>query len=288
MLRKAGWLLLLVLGAAGSVVAAEAPAAGTARIAGVISPPGKATKVGVVDRIPAKLMQLCDKTIWGKYDPKTGEYAVENLSVVNDDDTPKRYDLVIETPEGRTEGVYLCVKGEEKLPTYDINFATKQLSTQRCDASQYFEEGQVVTPEERDQVIRKKLRIERLEKKIKDICSLSSFNDTAHVLYIHGTPERAAILIELMRKTAFYAEKGDEMIWRIETWPFEWQRDVWHKPNKGLRVWQRLRMPGSEFNKIAYVWAPALGGIEVKPGETTKVDYKLPEKFSDNPGHLRE
>jgi len=288
MLRKAGWLLLLVLGAAGFAMAADAPAAGTARIAGKITPPEKVLKVGVVDRIPAKLMQLCDKMIWAKYDAKTGEYAVENLSVVNDDDTPKRYDLVIETPEGRIEGVYLWVKGEEKLPTYDINLATKVLSTQRCDASQYFEEGQVVSPEERDKAIRKKLRIERLEEKLKKILTLSSFNDTAHVLYIHGTPERATILIELMRKTAFYAEKGDEMIWRIETWPFEWQRDVWHKPNKGLRVWQRLRLPGSEFAKLGYVWAPALGGIEVKAGETTKLDYKLPEKFSDNPGHPKE
>jgi len=288
MFRETAGMLFFGFAVAFCAMAAEGPAPGAGRIAGVIRPPGNALKVGVVERIPPELMKLNDQDRPGRYDPKTGEYAIENLVPNQSDGSPQKYDLFIETPEGRIEGVYLHVLNEEKLPTYDLNLATGQLATQRFDASRYFEEGQVITPEERDKVIRKKMRLDRLEKKIKDTLSLPSFNDTARVLAIHGTPERATVLLELMRKTAFYAEQGDQVIWRIETWPYEWMYDVWHKPNKGLRVWQRKRISADAFAKMGYVWAPALGGIEAKAGETTRLDYQIPEKFSDIPGHVRE
>ena len=90
-----------------------------------------------------------------------------------------------------------------------------------------------------------------------------------------GAPEGPAVL----RKEKFYAEKGDQVIWRVESWPFVWMRDVWHKPRKGLRVWQRLRISAAEFARMGHVFDPALGGIEVKAGETTTLDYTLPAKL---------
>jgi len=249
----------------------------TGRITGVLQPPGKATKVGVVERIPATIMKLLDKRHWGRIDAKTGEYVVDNLA-------PRKYDLVIETPEGRIEGVELRVDGEEKEPTYDLRVATGELKVQRFDVTPYVEEGQVLSDEERDKLIRRKLRIDKLVDRVKKTLSVARFMDTNRALHLHGTPNRAVVLMELSRTSKFYAEQGDQVIWRVESWPFTWQLDVWHKPNKGLSVWQRMRIPAGEFDKMGYVFDPSLGGIEVKAGEATKLDVTLPDKLPESLG----
>lgn len=255
-----------------AVLAGTCAVAATGRIEGVLKPPKRAKRVGVVERIPPKITKLLDRTHWGKFDPKTGEYSVPDLK-------PGRYDLVVETPEGRIEGVWLHVLGEEDEPTYDLNLGTGELKVERFEINQYIEEGQVLPPKERDALIRRKLRIGKLVERVKDLLTVARFMDTNRPLYVHGTRRRAVVLMELARGSKFHAEKGDEAIWRIESWPFIWMRDVWHKPNKGLRVWQRLRMPSAQFTRLGYVFDPALGGIEVKAGETTRVDYAVPEKL---------
>ena len=255
--------------------------AGTGQIRGVIKPPGKALKVGVVERIPADIMKLNDKTHWGRLDRAKGEYIVDNLA-------PREYDLVIETPEGRIEGVKLHVRGEEKQATYNLNLGTGELQVERFDLSPYIEEGEILPPEKRDKLIRTKLRINKLLDRVTKTLKVARFMDTNRPLYVHGTRERAAILMELSRKTTFYAEKGDQVIWRVESWPFEWKYTVWHKPRKGLRVWQRLRISAGEFAKMGYVYDPALGGIEVKAGETTTLDVTLPDKLPASLGKVPE
>jgi hypothetical protein len=256
--------------AALSWLAAGALAGATGRIEGTIRPAGKALKVGVVERIPPTIMKLNDRLHWGQVDPKTGAYVVDKLA-------PKTYDLVIETAEGRIEGVVLRVPGEEDEATYDLNVATGKLRTQRFDIAEYTEENQVLTDEERDKLVRRKLRIDKLLGRVEKTLKVARFMDTNRPLCVHGTRDRAVVLMELARKDTFYAEKGDQVIWRIETWPFEWRYSVWHKPNKGLRVWQRLRLAAAQFEKMGYVFDPALGGITVTAGEAAKVDYELPE-----------
>jgi len=269
--------------AAAVALAAGAAAAGEAagKIAGTITPAGKAVKVGAVERLPATIMKLRDKRHWGKLDTKTGKYAIEGLA-------PKKYDLVVETPEGRIEGVELHVLGEENEPTYDLNLGTGELKVQRFDESKLGEEGEVITPEERRKRISRALRIDKLEDRIAKLLKVARFMDTNRPLYVHGTRKRAVALMELSRRSAFYADKGGEVIWRIETWPFIWMSDVWHKPNKGLRVLQRLRMGGREFARMGYVFDPALGGIEVKAGQTTTFDYTLPERLPASLGKVPE
>jgi len=264
-------LLLLALG--GAAWAGEA----TGKLAGVLSPAGKATKVGAVERIPATLMKLHDKPHWGTLDPKTGAFTIDNLA-------PGKYDLAIEMPEGKIEGVELHVLSEENEPTYDLNLVTGELKVQRFDITPFVEEHQVLSPEERDKLIRKKLRIDALIDRVQKTLTVARFMDANRPLYAHGTPKRAIVLMELARKDAFYAEAGDQVIWRVETWPFLWMSDVWHKPNKGLRVWQRMRIPAADFAKMGYVYDPTLGGIEVKAGETAKVDYTLPESLAKGLG----
>ena len=276
--RATGWVLL-----AAAVVACAAveAAAGTGRIEGVIKPPGKATKVGVVERIPADIMKLNDKTHWGKLDAATGKYVVDNLA-------PREYDLVIETPGGRIEGVVLRVPGEEDKPTYDLNLGTGELKVERFDFSPYIEEGEILPPEKRDKLLRTKLRIDKLIDKVTKTLKVARFMDTNRALVIHGTRDEAVVLMALSRKTTFYAEKGDQVIWRVETWPFQWKYTVWHKPRKGLTVWQRLRIPAADFKTMGYVYDPALGGITVKAGETTTFDVTLPETLPASLGKVPE
>lgn len=274
-----GVVVAVLLGLAGVAWAGEA--AGAGRIAGVITPPGKATKVGVVERIPASIMKLNDKLHWGTVDPKTGEYVIGGLA-------PRKYDLVVESAGGRIEGVEIGVLGEENEPTYDLNLGTGELKVQRFDEKTLTEENEKLTPEERSKRLKQALRIDKLEDHLKKLLTVAQFTDTNRPLYVHGTPKRAAVLVELARKSAFYADKGGEVIWRIETWPYIWMSDVWHKPSKGLRVWQRLRLDGRAFAKMGYVYDPALGGIEVKAGETTKRDYALPEKLPASMGKVPE
>jgi hypothetical protein len=239
-----------------------------------------------VERVPADIMadimKLNDKLHWGKVDPKTGEYAVEGLA-------PGQYDLVVETAEGRIEGVELKVLGEENEPTYDLNLGTGELKVQRFDEKQLLAEpDEALTPEERAKRLKRALRIDKLDDHLKKLMTVAQFMDTNRPLYVHGTPKRAVVLVELARKSAFYADKGGEVIWRIETYPYLWMGDVWHKPNKGLRVWQRLRLDGRQFAKMGYVYDPALGAVAVKAGETTKLDYPVPEKLPASLGKVPE
>lgn len=276
MVRKGfAWLWLAL---AGLAAAGEA----TGKIAGTLTPPGLALKVGVVERIPATLMKLNDKLHWGKVDPKTGEYAVEGLAA-------GKYDLAVETAHGRIEGVELKVLGEENEPTYDLNLGTGELKVQRFDEKTLLAEpDEALKPEERSKRLKQALRIDKLEDHLKKLMTVAQFMDTNRPLCVHGTPKRAVVLVELARKSAFYADKGGEVIWRIETYPYIWMGDVWHKPNKGLRVLQRLRLDGREFAKMGYVYDPALGGIEARAGETTTLDYKVPGKLPASMGKVPE
>jgi len=272
--RLAPWLLALSL-AAGAAAHAAAPG----RITGTLSPAGKALKVGAVERLPATIMKLMDKRHWGTLDPKTGKYVIEKLE-------PKKYDLVIETKEGRIEGVTFSVRGESREATYDMNIATGEVKVQRFDINKYIEAEQALTDEERNKLIRKKLRIDKLLERVKKTLSVARFMDNNRPLHVHGTRQRAVVLMELVRADAFYAGKRGEAIWRVESWPFIWMYDVWHKPNKGLKVWQRLRLQGDDFAKLGYVFDPALGGIEVEAGKDTTFDYTLPQTLPKSMGKI--
>jgi hypothetical protein len=267
-------VLALTLAAGGAALAGAA-----GRIEGTIAPAGAALKVGAVERIPATIMKLQDKRHWGTIDPKTGQYAIDNLE-------PKEYDLVIETREGRIEGVTFSVRGETREPTYDMNVETGEIQVQRFDINQYIESEQALTDEQRNALIRKKLRIDKLLERLQKLLKVSRFMDTNRPLHIHGTRQRAVVLMELVRADQFYAGKQGEAIWRVESWPFIWMYDVWHKPNKGLKVWQRLRLQGDDFAKLGYVFDPALGGIEVEAGKAAKFDYTLPATLPKSMGKI--
>ncbi|MBL7223443.1 MAG: hypothetical protein ISS72_06305 [Candidatus Brocadiae bacterium] len=262
-MRKGLMSIVLAMG-----LCAAAPA-GTGRVVGKLTPAGRAVRVGAVERVPPTIMKLLDKTHWGRLDEARGSYVVDNLK-------PGTYDLAVETKAGRIEGVVLRVRGEAGQAVYDLEPATGAIATQRFDIEQYLEEGQAVSDEERAKIIRTKLRVDKLIDRVTKLTKVSRFIDKVRPLWVHGTRQRAVVLVELTRDRAFYASKGGEAIWRVETWPFVWMSDVWHKPRKGLRVWQRLRLQGDAWSRLGYVFDPRLGGVEVVAGKDTTLDVAVP------------
>jgi len=48
------------------------------------------------------------------------------------------------------------------------------------------------------------------------------------------------------------------------------------------------RLDGREYARMGYVYDPALGAIAVTAGETTKLDYAVPEKLPASLGKVPE
>jgi hypothetical protein len=111
------------------------------------------------------------------------------------------------------------------------------------------------------------------------LAKVSRFMDELRPLWVHGTRDRAVVLMDLRRVRQFYAGKAGEAIWRVESWPFQWMRDVWHKPRKGLRVWQRQRLKADAWATFGYTFDPRLGGIEVAAGKDTSFDVAVPARL---------
>jgi hypothetical protein len=264
-----------------SLCVCSAALGATGRITGKLTPAGRAVRVGAVERIPATLKKLLDKTHWGRLNEERSHYVIEDLK-------PGTYDLAVETKDGRIEGVQLEVRGESDQAVYDLEVGTGTLTTERFDISQYIEPGQVLADEQRDELIRKKLRIDKLLERVEKLKKVSRFMDELTPLWVHGTRERAVVLMDLRRVRQFYAGKSGEAIWRVETWPFRWMYGVWHKPRKGLRVWQRQRLKADAWGDFGYVFDPRLGGIEVERGEETTFDISVPETLPAHLGKVKE
>ncbi|HEV8604900.1 MAG TPA: hypothetical protein VGQ99_06020, partial [Tepidisphaeraceae bacterium] len=58
---------------------------------------------------------------------------------------------------------------------------------------------------------------------------IKGFENKRKLLLISGNHERATVLAELIRDTAFYSDKGGEIIWRVELWYFKNQHGGWEK-----------------------------------------------------------
>jgi hypothetical protein len=96
---------------------------------------------------------------------------------------------------------------------------------------------------------------------------LSFFNHTDEVL-VRGTHDRAVMLVDLRRDSAFHSDKGDEVIWRPEVWYFENHHGGWEKVQQTDRNLRRERFPtGPAYHAVVdhLRWVPELGGLKVRP-----------------------
>jgi len=89
---------------------------------------------------------------------------------------------------------------------------------------------------------------------------------TARPMIFRGDGRRATVLVSLLRDTAFHGRKGDEIIWRLETWYYE---DAWgHWERLGGTVIFRERVSLAAFGKRKRQFEPSLGGLEITPRTT--------------------
>ena len=109
---------------------------------------------------------------------------------------------------------------------------------------------------------------------------IKAFENKRKMLLISGNHERATILAELIRDTAFYSDKGGEIIWRIELWYFKNQHGGWEKIAQANKVLRRERFTKKEdFEKgTATKWIAELGGIKLAKDEKKIVKVSLKDQ----------
>jgi len=109
---------------------------------------------------------------------------------------------------------------------------------------------------------------------------IKAFENKRKMLLISGNHERATILAELIRDTAFYSDKGGEIIWRIELWYFKNQHGGWEKIAQANKVLRRERFTKKEdFEKAAATkWLAELGGIKLAKDEKKIVKVSLKDQ----------
>jgi len=109
---------------------------------------------------------------------------------------------------------------------------------------------------------------------------IKAFENKRKMLLISGNHERATILAELIRDTAFYSDKGGEIIWRIELWYFKNQHGGWEKIAQQNKVLRRERFTKKEdFEKAtATKWVAELGGIKLAKDEKKVVKVSLKDQ----------
>jgi len=182
-------------------------------------------------------------------DPQTGEFEVKGLRLGT-------YDFVIRTPWGRLEGLDMA----PKVSPYDILIPPEY----RTDDLGKMAEG-TMTDDDRKAVRRIIYEVKRYENKIRD-------------LYLAGSPDRAAALMELLMDGDFVGRKGDEITWRIEQWYYEKKYDAWNTFR--TQVLYRFRISKAVWLSWGWQFEPALGGFDITEDRQSPitVQFTIPEK----------
>ena len=95
-------------------------------------------------------------------------------------------------------------------------------------------------------------------------------------LYLAGDKKEVRALVMLIRDkpTSYEAEQPGAATIRHEIWQFTWRYGGWVK-EKRTRVLDRLLLHRDELRKWTWLWAPELGGIDVKDQPIT-IKFDLP------------
>lgn len=105
---------------------------------------------------------------------------------------------------------------------------------------------------------------------------LEDFADARRVLYVRGHGDTATLLVELIRTETFYAEQGDQVIWRMELWYLTRDGGGWQRQPNTERVLERHRVPAQQWRSRTLVYDPALSVYLDVNGRADPVAYTLP------------
>ena len=211
-------------------------------IRGTLTPPDHVRRAYLWDRASDRKVSLA-------VDPATGAFEATGLSLGT-------YDLVIETPWGRLEGIDM----EPKLSDYDAlippEYRTEDLGRSAA---------RPLTDDDRQAIRRLIYGVKRYENKIRDLA-------------LQGSADRAVALMELMMDADFYGRRGDEITWRIEQWYYEKKYDAW--TTFRTRVLYRFRVSKAVWLTWGWQFEPRLGGFNITDDRTEPlvVEFVVPEK----------
>ena len=102
---------------------------------------------------------------------------------------------------------------------------------------------------------------------------IKDFMNRKDIVRLSGDHSRAVLLCQLIRDRDFHADKGGEIIWRIELWYFKNDYGGWGKISQVNKVLRRERFTDAAAFAAAtkkIQWTPQLGGVQAgKDGQTT-------------------
>jgi hypothetical protein len=105
------------------------------------------------------------------------------------------------------------------------------------------------------------------------VTSVTSFYNISRIIALVGDHERATVLVERIRSTAFHSDAGGEVIWRVELWYFVNDFGGWQERPQTNKVLIRKRFASKEeyqAETTSLHWLPILGGIRFGKAETTR------------------
>ena len=246
----------------------------------VVAPSEKVKKVQAISRGASGLMNVVQTTRDLKPAGENGHFIVEDLPA-------GVYDICIGTVEHTIEGVTLDVNAAKDEPVFHWWLPGDRLAADNYDPASEFEEGAKVSDDEKTEAIRKKFRLDSLRQCFETLTKVKRFENFLRVVYAAGTSTKVKALVELRRDGGFYADKGGEVIWRAEVWQFTWE-GAWSAQNRGAKVLERHRFPPADYEKFDKLYDPKLGGVAVKDGEKTTLEYELPAALDDKMGKPRK
>jgi hypothetical protein len=196
-------------------------------------------------------------------DPKTGAFEATDLPL-------GLWDLVVETPWGRLEGIDMTPILSEYDALIPAEYRTEDLGLPAKGA---------FTAEDRQWIERQVLEVKRYESRVR-------------ILALRGTADVAVVLVELTQEQPFVGEKGDpstlsgspragsrgdEVTWRVEKWVYEKKYGGWVQFR--TRVLYRRRVPRAEWQAWGWQFEPALGGFQITDDRTEPVtiDFTIPD-----------
>jgi len=212
------------------------------KIHGRLTPPERAKAAFLWER-------ASDRKVPVAIDPETGTFEAGDLPL-------GLWDLVVETPWGRLEGVDMT----PILSEYDILIPRKY----RTPDLGLLAQGEF-TDEDRQWIERHVLEVKRYESRVR-------------ILALHGTADVAVVLVELTQDEPFVGEKGDEVTWRVEKRVYEKKYGGWAQFR--TRVLHRRRVPKAEWQTWGWQFEPALGGFAVTDDRTEPivVEFEIPAR----------
>jgi hypothetical protein len=96
------------------------------------------------------------------------------------------------------------------------------------------------------------------------VTDVKSFYNISRIMMLSGDHDRATVLVERARTTAFHSDTGQEAIWRVELWYFKNEFGGWQEIPQTSKVLVRKRFDSTDEYQAAVSatrWLPSLGGV---------------------------